>query len=809
MSENEEKIAKLQARLENLVKSQAEFQREVYQIRNDLHALRIGEKRGSEAVPVAKPPVHETTTPGVDQQYTPPPRQEYTPPPRQEPGVRDYTPSFGYAPEPETKTSFDSPAFVSEGQTQLEKFIGENLISKLGIGILVIGVGIGAKYAIDNNLISPLTRIILGYVMGLGLIGVAIRLKPKYLNFSAVLLSGGMAIMYFITYFAYSLYQLIDQRSAFVLMLIFTAFTISAALVYSRQVIAHIGLVGAYAIPFLLSNESGNYAFLFSYIGIINAGILAISVRKYWKPLFYTSFIFTWAIYFGWLMARYAPAEYFSLALSFLLVFFLIFYVTFLIYKVMSEENIAVENIGLVTANAFIFYGLGYVILDGAGLERLLGLFTISNAAIHLLFAVGAGRLKHVPLDLIYLLSALVLTFVTISVPVQFDGNQITLIWTAEAAILFWIGRTRQISLYEFYSFPLMVLATVSLYGDWFTQALARDPFEVSTISFPFLNGTFVGAAFYLAAFAAIWNWNRSERFDPVLNPEIRTLIHYAVGAAALFALYNTFRIEIGNYFHYRIAATAITDNISLHGGYSFMRTDGDLANMNYIWQINYTMLFLSALTYVNLNWAKDRLLSIANVILSVFTMFLFVTLGLYLLSELRDSYLLRTDADSFARGSFHIVIRYVSYVFVAALLLACYAYSRYDDLGKMAGRFSQMAAFDFLLHVSLLIISSSELLHWMDMFGYPDSHKLGLSIWWGVYALALVVLGINSGKQYLRIGAIVLLGITLAKLFLYDISELSTVARTVVFVSLGILMLIVSFLYNKYKSVIFGPNEI
>ena len=76
----------------------------------------------------------------------------------------------------------------------------ENLINKIGIIVLIIGVGIGAKYAIDNELISPLTRIILGYLVGAGLLGFAIRLQKKYENFSAVLLSGSMAIFYFITY---------------------------------------------------------------------------------------------------------------------------------------------------------------------------------------------------------------------------------------------------------------------------------------------------------------------------------------------------------------------------------------------------------------------------------------------------------------------------------------------------------------------------------------------------------------------------------------------------------------------------------
>jgi len=52
--------------------------------------------------------------------------------------------------------------------------------------------------------------------------------------------------------------------------------------------------------------------------------------------------------------------------------------------------------------------------------------------------------------------------------------------------------------------------------------------------------------------------------------------------------------------------------------------------------------------------------------------------------------------------------------------------------------------------------------------------------------------------------GAIALFGVTLIKLFFYDISHLDTISKTIVFVTLGILLLIISFLYNKYKSLIF-----
>ena len=107
--------------------------------------------------------------------------------------------------------------------------------------------------------------------------------------------------------------------------------------------------------------------------------------------------------------------------------------------------------------------------------------------------------------------------------------------------------------------------------------------------------------------------------------------------------------------------------------------------------------------------------------------------------------------------------------------------------------------AIDFLLHVSVLWIASSELINWMDLAGSVQSHKLGLSILWGVYSLLLISLGIAKKKKHLRVGAIVLFAVTLVKLFFYDISDYDTLAKTIVFVSLGVLLLIISFLYNKY----------
>ena len=220
-------------------------------------------------------------------------------------------------------------------------------------------------------------------------------------------------------------------------------------------------------------------------------------------------------------------------------------------------------------------------------------------------------------------------------------------------------------------------------------------------------------------------------------------------------------------------------------------------------------MLFLTILSFVNMQKFKNFLLAFVNLALNTFILMIFVTVGLYYLGLLRESYLIQSEAEFFERGSLHLYIRYICYLFTAALLFASYRYTKQKFLREALPANALVVAFDFVFYVSLLFIFSSELVTWMDIFGYNDSYKLGLSILWGIYALVLIILGIYQHKKHLRVGAIGLFGITLAKLFFYDIADLDTISKTIVFVSLGILLLIVSFLYNKYKSLIFESNEI
>lgn len=682
-------------------------------------------------------------------------------------------------------------------KSDLEKFIGENLINKIGIAITIIGVAIGTKYTIDHQLISPLTRITSGYLFGIGLLAFAIKLKKKYKNFSAVLLSGSMAIMYFITYSAYSFYGLIPQILAFALMVIFTAFTVQAAITYNRQIIAHIGLVGAYAVPFLLSEGAGKTAVLFTYMAIINIGILVTAFKKYWKPLYYSSFVLTWLMYFSWYASTYQTTQHFGLALTFLSIFFAIFYLMFLACKLLQNEKFELQDIILLLANSFIFYGIGYAILDNPETEQFLGSFTLLNAIVHSVVSAVIYRQKLADRNLFYMVSDLVLFFITIAIPVQLNGNWVTLLWTGEAALLFWIGRTKNVPVYEKLSYPLMMLAFFSIAHDWTTVYDGYHREKPETRISPLFNINFLTSILFISAFGFINILNRNYPSSLIPRKRISNIITFSIPAILLFTLYYAFHMEISNYWNQLYIDSLLTINAE-NNQYPGYYQNEDLVKFKIIWIINYSLLFVAALAFVNFKKLRNQQLGLTNVCLIIVTLVFFLIQVLYVLSELRESYLEQTLSQYYQRGVFNIGIRYISFAFVALALIASYKYTQQDF---MPGNFK--VSFDLSLQTAVLWISSSELINWMDISASTQSYKLGLSILWGVYSLFLIALGIWKKKKHLRIGAIVLFGVTLIKLFFYDISHLDTIAKTIVFISLGILLLIISFLYNKYKHII------
>ena len=74
--------------------------------------------------------------------------------------------------------------------------------------------------------------------------------------------------------------------------------------------------------------------------------------------------------------------------------------------------------------------------------------------------------------------------------------------------------------------------------------------------------------------------------------------------------------------------------------------------------------------------------------------------------------------------------------------------------------------------------------------------------------AFVFLLVGIKKQLKQLRIIALSLLGITIVKLFVYDISNVSETGKIIAFILLGVLVLVISFVYQKIKVLVIDEDK-
>lgn len=712
----------------------------------------------------------------------------------------------------------------------MEEFVGGKVITIIGIIILVIGIGIGVKYAIDNDMLGPLARIVLAYTAGGILLGIALKLKANYKTFSAVLLSGGMASLYFTTFAAYSMYQLFPQMAAFAIMVVFTAFTVFAATVYNLQVIGIIGLVGAYAVPMLLSDGSGKIEIMFSYMLIIHTGILILSFKKYWQLLSHVSYCFTWLIVAGWFADKFNYETQSIIALVFTFLFFLVFYISNMSYKMVKKEQFGVLDIVRIVTNSFIFFGLGYYALNNKLYEQYLGLFTVVNAVVHLVFSYIVFRNKMMDRKLFYLLIAMVLSFVTIAVPVQLEGHWVTLFWSVEAVLLFYIGRTKAVRFYEWLGYSMVVLAVFSLFHYWGQVYYTHPAYSVyqedySDMSaydnwFPFFNIHLLTSLFVIASLGGIIYIHNKKAITEEIRKQfvIYPFVEIILPVGLAFIIYPTFNNEIRSCYEYLYEKSMIkvpaTQAWAESGAVRFVY-DTMYDHIKHVVMGLYSLTFFGVLSILAIRKFKKAITHWAVFGLNMLSVMAFLVSTLHELASLRDNYLINENAEYYTQSPMLLYIRYGAFALFGVLLFLTHQLLKQETFNKFS--ISKLYS-GCIVHVFILIVLCNELMNinHINSFGTDATYysatntfKLGFTIIWGLYSFLLIAVGIFKKNKTLRISAISLFGITILKLLIVDTWNLSTGYKVIAYMLLGVILLLVAFLYQKFKVLIFGDDAV
>src|SRR5712672_741414 len=147
--------------------------------------------------------------------------------------------------------------------------------------------------------------------------------------------------------------------------------------------------------------------------------------------------------------------------------------------------------------------------------------------------------------------------------------------------------------------------------------------------------------------------------------------------------------------------------------------------------------------------------------------------------------------------------VRFATYLVLIACMVAALLAAREQAASLGEQETSALAILAVLANAYAIIALSLE---FWDYFGRSavlavDRHlaqHLALSLLWTLYASALILIGVKRQSALLRWQALVLFGLAVAKVFLYDISYLDRFYRIVSLLILGVLLLVVSFLYQK-----------
>ncbi|HEX7847857.1 MAG TPA: DUF2339 domain-containing protein, partial [Chitinophagaceae bacterium] len=305
--------------------------------------------------------------------------------------------------------------------TDWEKFIGENLANKIGIAVLVLGIAFFVKYAIDKNWITETGRVIVGLISGGILIGFAHYFRNTYRSFSSVLVGGGLTVFYFSIAFAFHQYQLIGQTTAFIIMVVISGLGVLLSLFYDRQELAILATIGGFVTPFLVSTGQENYIALFTYLCILNSGLMALAWFKRWPSINSIALFFTTIIYGGWLIKRTIFEEASSLPYKDALLFATLFYILFVAMNIINsirlKNKFGAFDFIIVLATNFLYYVACMFILsewnDGSYKGTFTALLGITNLILTLIFYPR----KNIDRNFVSLLTGLTLSFISLAVP--------------------------------------------------------------------------------------------------------------------------------------------------------------------------------------------------------------------------------------------------------------------------------------------------------------------------------------------------------------------------------------------------------
>ncbi len=405
------------------------------------------------------------------------------------------TPVVPYAPK-------ITPTSAPRGE--IEQTIGLKWAGWIGAIVLVIGAGLGIKYAVDNGwlqVLPPAVRLGLMYLGGFALIGAGEWVYRRVNDIaSAGVFAAGVATLFLVSYAGHGMYGLYARDTAFFLMGISTLVGAAVAIRGKLVSVATLSLIGGNIAPIVLHGDHAHLVPFMCYLLMLQLVALVLAwwggSRKWW--MLRALSLASTSLWMAFLIAQ--PAAVASSATQvFLLIFAGLFQAEVIVstakrIKQPLDVNDAAAQPGVifsVLVTAGLTAGTFFLLRNETNTVR--GIWTLVFAAITLAIAFALPRKIYPSLKALALgygtQSAMLLIA---AVPMLFTGAGIVFGWSILACGFALMGATLNLNAARRASALVWCLGAVYL-AHWATSPTGHETWLT-------IFGTAIPAYLFVAA---------------------------------------------------------------------------------------------------------------------------------------------------------------------------------------------------------------------------------------------------------------------------------------------------------------------
>lgn len=666
----------------------------------------------------------------------------------------------------------------------MEYAVASNWLLRIGVLILITGIGFFLKYSIDNGLLGEQARVALSVLAGIAMIIGGVRLVGgQYHLLSQGLLGGGIAVLYFSVFAAFSFYHLLPVYPTFALMILVTASAAILAIRLDSMLVAIFAIIGGYCTPMLLSTGEVNFIGLYTYMLLLGIGMLSINGYKQWHLLNFLSFVFNYLLFFGSLQ-HYQP-EYLWQVLPFLTGFFILYSTMVFLFCLVNQVKSTLLDLLALIVNATIFFMTAHYLIEAVYGQIWVSFLTLALAAFYIAHVYYCLAKRVADRALLLSFIGLAAFFVTITLPLLLSQQWITVSWSLQALVMLWMaGKLRSQFLQQIaYCLYLIVL------------------FRFCFLDLPNQYGAAVTADQTLLGFC-LGMLERVISFGtPIASLALAyTLIEKPVPAAPLSCepgndvpLWLKDNWSLQAFVIVTAGLLFVVIQLELFRSFGYLYPPLQMPMLTLVWLAMSGLLLLRYLSAADIRVFQALRLFVLGMLLKL----LFFDLPAW---DLSLGHISAADSVWTLRygGPYSFQLALMRLLdFAAVIGFLWFACRRLSPLDHAIGTIRYWLGGSAL--VLLFIFLSLEINSLLYQY-VPGLRSGGVSILWSVFALSLVFNGIKRHISIFRLVGLALFALVAWKVFFIDLARLEQIYRIVAFMVLGMLALGGAFFYMRYQ---------